>query len=436
MEVGVAIAYSATFFFLGIAAVAGGWACERIGLFPLLILGTALLFAGEMMAAASGGLRMFVASRALVGMGVGLGHNCADVIAAAQKNPLDVERGFSMSNVGYNSGTNCGLVIGTAVGLLWGYRSVYLASALIAVLMLGYILMIFRGTGAPGAGEPIAELADARDAEGTGLAADAGGVELPGAGLAELADAGMAGGTGLADAGGVGMAVVADAVAPVAEGAGLSDASDVRRQRGAGVRFITSPRVLGFFLLALFPYMLCNAFTYYFLPLTGATYGLGEENISRIIFVYGMVSIYIGPALTRKLLEKFRVKAALGLGGLLIALALLLYAAAPVLGVLLASTAMFAVADSFSFTSQSLYFARLPETLDYGSGAALGVNNVISGLAQSLSSYCFAAAMVLGTRAGLGVIGLGMGILLMLFLVITRGERDFATVGRREGAEI
>jgi predicted MFS family arabinose efflux permease len=350
MEVGVAIAYSATFFFLGAAAVAGGWAGERIGLFPLLLLGAALLFAGELLSVASRDLWVFTAAKSLVGMGVGLVQNCADVIAAAPEDPRDVERGFSMSNVGYNSGTNCGLVIGTAVGLLWGYRSVYLASALIAVLMLAYILFVYGKTGLP-------------KTVGTRRSGQAG-----------------------------------------------------RGAKRGFLRFVSSPRVLGFFLLILFPYMLCNAFTYYFLPLTGAAYGMGEENISRVIFVYGMISIYLGPALTRRLLDVFRERTALAVGGFLIAAALLVYALKPDLTVLLASTAVFALADSFAFTTQSLYFARMPETRAYGAGAALGVSNVVSGLAQSLSSYCFAAAMVLGTRTGLGVVGIGTGILMILFL--------------------
>jgi predicted MFS family arabinose efflux permease len=358
MEVGVAIAYSAASFFFAAAAAGGGRAGERIGLFPLLLLGTALLFAGELMAAVSGNLWMFVVAKALVGTGIGLVQNCADVIAAAPKDPREAERGFSMSNVGYNAGTNCGLVIGTAVGLLWGYRSVYLASALVAVLMLAYILLIYGKTGLPETGE-------ARRA--------AGGAPR-----------------------------------------------DVKR---GFLRFVLSPRVLGFFLLILFPYMLCNAFIFYFLPLTGAAYGMGEENISRVIFGYGMISIYLGPVLTRRLLDVFRERTALAAGGFLIAAALLIYALAPSLTVLLMSTAVFALADSFAFTVQSLYFSRLPETEAYGSSAALGVNNVASGLAQSLSSYCFAAAMVLGIRMGLGVAGLGMSVLLMLFFMMNHDEK-------------
>jgi predicted MFS family arabinose efflux permease len=347
MEVGVAIAYSATFFFLGAAAIGGGWAGERLGLFPLLLLGTALIFGGELVAMFSGNLWMFVVAKSLTGMGAGLIQNCADVIAAARKDPKEVEYGFSMSNVGYSSGTNCGLVIGTAIGLLWGYRSVYLASALIAVLMLAYILLIYQE-------------------------------------------------------------------------ANLPDARGVRGRIGAGfIRFAASPRVLKFFLFIMFPYMLCNAFAYYFLPLTGAAYGMGEENISRIIFAYGMVAVYIGPALTRALLDMFKVRAALVMGGFLTALALLVYALRPDLTLLMVSTAMFAIADSFSFTTQSVYFSQLPETGEYGPNVAMGVNNVVSGLAQSLSSYCFAAAMVLGTRAGLGIIGLGMAVLLILFVFTT-----------------
>jgi hypothetical protein len=161
--------------------------------------------------------------------------------------------------------------------------------------------------------------------------------------------------------------------------------------------------------------MLCNGFAYYFLPLAGGARGLGEEDISRVIFAYGMVSVYIGPPLTEKLLGAFREATVLLVGGGLVAAALALCAAAPTLPALLMSVAAFALADSFSFTAQNVYFSQLPATRAYGAGAALGINNVVVGLAQSMSSYCFAAAMLLGERGGLGIVGAGMAAALILF---------------------
>jgi predicted MFS family arabinose efflux permease len=529
MEVGVAIAYSATFFFFGLAAVAGGRLGRRAGLFPLLVAGASLLFFGELLSMASGSLWMFAAAKSVVGVGAGLTQNCADAIAAAREDSREVEYGFSMSYAGYSSGTNCGLAIGTGIALAWGYRAAFLAAALAALVLLAYVLFMCGGGALPdatergggqsrnrgrghgrgwGKGRDWSRGRDwGRDRDwGLGRIRNRARGMLPGQSRSQSprSEAGTAGAVapggsaaasscmasgGNATFGGSALSVpnsaaivpvggvaptdsaevvpngivavtvrapesvtvgaseeagartksgdvAATHMAAVAQGAGTA-APDSSRAAPAGgdapapgfARFIASPGVLAFFLLVVAPYMLCNGFAYYFLPLAGSARGLGEENISRVVFAYGMVSVYVGPPLTAKLTGMFRAGTVLLMGCGMIALALALYAAAPELPALLAATAVFALADSFSFTAQNVYFSQLPATRAYGAGAALGVSNVVGGLAQSMSSYCFAAAMVLGERAGMWAMGIGMAAALLLFALASAAGR-----GRRREA--
>jgi predicted MFS family arabinose efflux permease len=440
MEVGVAIAYSATFFFFGLAAVAGGRVGRRAGLFPLLVAGASLLFFGELLSMLSGSLWMFAAAKSVVGVGAGLTQNCADAIAAAREDSREVEYGFSMSYAGYSSGTNCGLAIGTGIALAWGYRAVFLASALAALVLLAYVLFMCGGGALPDATERGG--GRGRDS-GRGRGRERGrnrgrgrGQEWGrgwdwsrgrdwGLGRIRNRARGMLPGQSRSmspcpEAGAAGAAAPDGAAAP----------NSSRAAPAPGfARFIVSPGVLAFFLLVVAPYMLCNGFAYYFLPLAGSARGLGEENISRVVFAYGMVSVYVGPPLTAKLTGMFRAGTVLLMGCGMIALALALYAAAPALPALLAATAVFALADSFSFTAQNVYFSQLPATRAYGAGAALGVSNVVGGLAQSMSSYCFAAAMVLGERAGMWAMGIGMAAALLLFALASAAGR-----GRRREA--
>ena len=142
-----------------------------------------------------------------------------------------------------------------------------------------------------------------------------------------------------------------------------------------------------------------------------------EEQVSQIVFVYGMVSIYIGPTITNFLLSRFQARVTLLIGGALLVGALLLYAFLPSLSILMVGVIVFAFADSFSFPSQNIYFAQLSETSRYGPGAALGINNSVSGLASTASSYCFAAAMIVGTKLGfisLAVVVAGFFVLFAL----------------------
>ena len=351
MEVGVAIATSMTFLFIGAAALIGGKVGAKVGLVPMMLIGTLMLIGGEALAALSVNLLMFVVSKAVLGFGAGLLLNASDTFIATQKSEADVERGFSMSNVGLNAGTNCGIIIGGAIATAMGYRFVYWAGMAVGVLLLGYILLIFRNRNMPNA---------------------------------------------------------------VAE-------TEVTA-KGSVWKFFASRRIWSFFLCMGVPYLICNAFVYYFLPMEGAAVGMSEETISRMMFVYAMVSIYVGPVLTNFMVSRFKTRFTLLIGGAMVAAALALYAFMPTTKILLVSIVIFSVADSFCMPVQNVYYSQLPETIGYGSGSALGISNIVNGLAQAASHYCFAAAMIFGVRKGIGFIA-GIFVVLMLMFMAFSGPR-------------
>ena len=352
MEVGVAIATSMTFLFIGVAALIGGKLGRKIGLVPLMVTGTLLILCAEALAALSVNLLMFVISKAILGFGAGLLLNASDTFIAMQASEEDVERGFSMSNVGLNAGTNCGIIIGGAIATAMGYRFVYWAGMAVGVLLLGYILLMFRNRNLP--------------------------------------------------------AVVSD---------------DQDKAHGSALRFLLSHRVWSFFLCMAVPYLICNAFVYYFLPLEGSNIGMSDETISRLMFVYAMVSIYVGPALTNFLVSRIKTRATLIVGGVLVAAALALYAFIPSTQMLLVGILAFAVADSFCMPVQNVYYSQLPETQRYGSGSALGISNIVNGLAQAASHYCFAAAMIFGAQKGITIIAGVFAVLLILFMAFSAGKK-------------
>ncbi len=358
MEVGVAIATSMTFLFIGAAALAGGRLGEKIGLVPLMLTGTLLILGGEALAATSVNLVMFVVSKAVLGFGAGLLLNGSDTFIATQASEADVERGFTMSNVGLNAGTNCGIIIGGAIAAAMGYRAVYWAAMAVGVLLLGYILLMFRKRNMP----------------------------------KTVHDAG-------------------------------------EEKRASVWKFFTSRRIWSFFLCLGVPYLICNAFVYYFLPMEGAAEGLSEETISRVMFVYAMVSIYVGPALTNFMVNRFKARWTLLIGGMMVVAALALYAFIPTMDMLFFAIVVFSVADSFCMPTQNVYYSQLPETVRFGSGQALGVSNIVNGLAQAASHYCFAAAMIFGAQRGIGFIAAAFVALLLLFAAFSgRGRSDGRTV--------
>lgn len=348
MEIGVALATSATFVFLGIASLLGAGLARRCGLFTPMIAGILMLITGETCAGLCANLWVFVFAKAVVGFGAGLLLNTADTFVSLQKDPGDVERGFSLISVGLNAGTNCGVIIGSAIGAMWGYRYVYAAGAIAGVLLLGYALLMFSKDNMPFPRER----------------AGKGGISI--------------------------------------------------------ARFLLDRNVFAYFAFMAVPYLIINAFVSYYLPIQGSAYGLSEATLSRLVFAYGMVCIYLGPPLMHALVSRLGGKYTLVVSGALIVCALARYAYSPELTALIIAVAIFAVADSFGMPAQNLYYARLNAVSRLGEGSALGVNSIVSGLAQAVSSYCFAMVLMFG--AGIALMAAILLVAIILFTTLSTRE--------------
>ena len=98
--------------------------------------------------------------------------------------------------------------------------------------------------------------------------------------------------------------------------------------------------------------------------------------------------------------------------------------ASAVLGVVILS-----INISFAYTCQYAYFASLPECDSYGEGNAMGIYSMIENVGQTVGPLIFGAAMVLGYRIGIIVIGIGFGVLLLLFLFTLFAGRRQANKG-------
>ena len=69
--------------------------------------------------------------------------------------------------------------------------------------------------------------------------------------------------------------------------------------------FVKNKRVIGYVFFMAVPYFLCLGFIDYFIPLAGKGYGLSEQIISYIVIAFGLISISLGPLLTKKLMSIF-----------------------------------------------------------------------------------------------------------------------------------
>ena len=356
-EIGVAISYSSTFVTLSIFSFVAASLVNKIPLHKLLALGAIIAFAGEVMAANSGGLLQFIIARSLFGAGAGLILNSLETIIAIQPDKELVTRGFNMGNVATNSAVIVGIALGATVATSFGYRGVYVASAVVLLILLITSIAFYNKNNIPNPKDFVEEVSDSSFSS-----------------------------------------------------------------------FIKNKRVIAYVFFLAIPYFLCLGFIDFFLPLEGNNLGLSVESISYILIAIGLISIYLGPLMTDKLLHLFDSYIVLNISATIISLSIIYYAFNQyVLGLVFACIAI-GFADSFFQSVQNIYFTQLPESIRYGQGKTLAISNVTIGVAQLGQAYVFAFAIMYSIKTTFLIMGGAFIVLTILFLLFNLGKKEVKTL--------
>ena len=123
----------------------------------------------------------------------------------------------------------------------------------------------------------------------------------------------------------------------------------MRRQREKmhALRFLADRSVWTFLLLMLMPFLIAISYREYFFPLYAAEMGVTETDIGRIYLLCGLVVIYLGPVLTRALIERLGGKWTTVLASGMMIIATLLFAFVPTMGA--AVVGQLLLSDSISY---------------------------------------------------------------------------------------
>lgn len=181
-------------------------------------------------------------------------------------------------------------------------------------------------------------------------------------------------------------------------------------------RFLFNWRVLPFFILLLLPFMIMLSYREYFFPLFAEENGMNEVAIGRLFLICGLIVIYIGPVLGEFLIRRLGSRRAVILASAMMFVNVLIFMIYPTFTSAVIGVVILSINISFAYTCQYAYFASLPECDSYGEGNAMGIYSMIENVGQTVGPLIFGAAMVLGYRIGIMVIGIGFGVLLLLFL--------------------
>jgi predicted MFS family arabinose efflux permease len=330
---------------------------------PLFLLGTAFLGAGTILSALSGDAWTFILARGVVGIGYGFCWMALRGFASAAPSEEGRSGSFAALNAGIYAGINCGCVTGAMLSERIGFSPVFFVALAVAAMAALFALAFFRNVKTEFLEAP-------------------GGEEIP-SGQVSSGSAGLLG-------------------------------------------FLANGSVFGFFLLVAIPTAVSAVFINYFLPVFSVEANVSASNTGRVILLYGMCIVYLGPLLSRYAIRAIGAKGATLVSSLLMAGGLLAFAATGnFLGALIAALVL-GIADSFGMVSQNNYFLGLPAVRREGVGKALGLLSIMKKLGQMVGPLALGALLGLGMARGMGLTGVLLLICTILFALVSRGVANRA----------
>lgn len=199
-----------------------------------------------------------------------------------------------------------------------------------------------------------------------------------------------------------------------------------RVKDGASIlKFVVNKKTATFLLLILMPFLIALSYREYFFPLYAQHMGISESNIGYLYLICGLIVIYMGPFLTKTLIDKWGVKITIIASSLLMCVASLLFATVSSLATAIIGVIILSFAISFGYAAQSTYYTSLPMVSNYGEARSMGVYTLFDCGGQTLGPIIYGSVMVFGYRPSVAFVGGGLTILLLIFIVANykRGDR-------------
>ncbi len=200
--------------------------------------------------------------------------------------------------------------------------------------------------------------------------------------------------------------------------------------RGDTLRFLRDPRVLGFLLMVMLPYMLMMYFKDYLFPLFASGLGKTESVIGSVMLLGGAIAIFLGDVVPGTLIGRLGAWNGVRLSNLICVYALALFALKPSFETAVITICLLGVSASFGYASQGMYYTDLIRSNRIGDGKAMGLYSLFDNLGQTSGPLALGALLFMGVAAESAAIALGAaGLLGVATLLRQLGDRR-----RRGGA--
>ncbi|MDE7479151.1 MAG: MFS transporter [Lachnospiraceae bacterium] len=209
-----------------------------------------------------------------------------------------------------------------------------------------------------------------------------------------------------------------------------------RRRVTDTMKFLFGRRIRGFFLLILIPFMIALSYREYFFPLYMERLGVNEVQIGQIYLACGLLVLYIGPCLSKCLIQSIGAKRSVIFASFAMAVNMGGFAIYPNTVSVIAGVIILSLVISFAYTCQYTYFEQIPECRKFGEGKAMGIYSMFESLGQTLGPIAYGSALVLGQREGIAVLSAGMLGMIVLFLMTSkRIHAKRLHIQKREGED-
>ncbi|WP_202444869.1 MFS transporter [Schauerella aestuarii] len=373
-----------------IAALLAGRLTDRRGWQTPVIAGLGVAAAGMLACALASTLLGFVAARGLVGFGYGLAWMGLQGFIVTRSAPQ--ARGRNMTSViaGLFAGHLSGAAVGSMLMEQTGYHTVFVVGATMLILPLSGVWFLLR----PYMTGP--------------LAAKAGAV--PAASAPSAAEAGAA--------------ASATAVAPAPPVARAPALAAPPHRLAETIRLVFT-RDFGMLLAgSIVPFSIAQVGLISFaLPLYLESQGAAASSVGRILMLYGLCVIYVGPIMGRIADRSASKKRWIVVGGMIGSLGLMaLYLNSGMLAAA-AAVLLLALASCASGASQSPYMLGLPHVQAYGAAGATSVMRAADKLGQ------MAGPLIVGGLFGVVGMGTGLAATGAIYLCATLAFWAFAPAG-------
>ena len=313
--------------------------------------------AGTVFSALAPNLALFIMARAVVGVGYGFCWMTLRNFALFASTGEEKALCFALLNAGIYAGMNCGAVMGSILADIIGYVPVLLISAGLTVLCA----------------VPILRLENVRYVKPE--------EELGG----DKAETG-------AEAG---------------EAAKAGERGSVGEHARAGQRINAADLLqLGIFIVLLIvPSCILGSYLGYYLPIYLTDLGGQVSDIGRAQLIYGLIIVYLGPAMVRVMQKHYVVKRWSVLYNLVFAGGLLLFGLRGGMLPAMVTMAVIGLADAFGFVAQNNYFLDFKVSRKLGHSRALSCISIIKKLAEMLGPVVFGFLFAFPGTTGVAVLG-------------------------------